>query len=161
MIIKFKCIDRDKFHLLCMSQIIIVSLFSIFFIALFSFFLAVIVQCITKIVAKFTPTNCMTYKATLFGFIVLLCCCSLIIAMNTMSSQVITLILVIGFFIRTAIYASIIKTPVTGSIGFSKACLISLVQLPFDFFLLVFIIPWVVFLIAALMHGLASGLPYV
>lgn len=134
-----------------MGQVIIVSLLSIFFIILFSLFLAVVIQCITKIVAKFKPTDCMTYKATLFGFIVFLCC-SLIIAMNTTSFQVTILISVIGFFIRTAIYASIIKAPVTGSIGFSKTCLISLVQLPIDFFLLFFIIPWVVFLIAMLVH---------
>ncbi|CAK8712371.1 hypothetical protein GMJAKD_01620 [Candidatus Electrothrix aarhusensis] len=136
-----------------MEVYIIVSLFSIFFIAFFSLCLAAVIQCITKIVAKFKPAGCVAYKTAFFGLIVLLCC-SLIIAMNydIILFQAKILISVIGFFIRTVIYSSIINHPATGSIGFNKACLVSLVQLPFDFFLLFFIMPWVVLLIALLMH---------
>ncbi|MDR1709007.1 MAG: hypothetical protein LBS70_04745 [Candidatus Accumulibacter sp.] len=108
---------------------------------------AVIIRFIAKLVVKFIPPFGMAYKATFFGGVV-----TYLIGFvfgfivgasgNTLSVTNYILLTIIGFFVYAAILGSIIKHPETGSIGFGKACLISLVQ-----FILVIIIGVAIFVL--------------
>lgn len=104
--------------------------------AIGALFGALILQLICTVLYKFKPPYGVAYRATFFGYLSSALIGFVVGLFIGLSGQLITatsliLLMVIGFFVQTAFYAHLIEHPETGSIGFSKAALVSLLQLVF------------------------------
>jgi len=95
---------------------------------------ALLVQLATHWVCKFKPPYGMAYKAIFLAYIA-----SWVVgffvgfmvaaAGGEIDSATYLLIIIIGFFVTSGLYGIMIKHPESGPIGFSKACLVSLINL--------------------------------
>jgi hypothetical protein len=95
---------------------------------------AIFVRIATKMAAGFTPPYGTAYLAAFLGYaasLVLGFVIGLVIGASgqTLDGGGTVLIMIIGFFVQAAVYASLLKHPETGNISYGKACLVSLIQL--------------------------------
>jgi len=120
--------------------------------AAISLIAALILQLVCKIAVEFKPPYGMAYKAAFLGLVASILvnfAVGLVIGTSwqttvvAASGQEITVdptpfvLAIIPFFVSAAIYVRLIKHPETGAIGFSKACLVSLMQLILGILLIV------------------------
>jgi hypothetical protein len=110
---------------------------------------ALIVQLACKMVAKFKPPYGMAYKAALLGYVASVLIgffCGFVIGASgqQFTGTTTLLLIVISFFVQAGIYASLVKHPETGAIGFGKACFVTLIQLIFGALLIGAIVLFVV-----------------
>ncbi len=117
-----------------MSSNATLLLIGVFVAAIGSLLGALIVQLATKRVVKFKPKYKTAYEAAFLGYLGSFTTGFLIslfggILNSESTEKVLTLTMVVSFFVSSVIYGLIISHPNTGPIGFSNGCKISLVQL--------------------------------
>jgi hypothetical protein len=102
--------------------------------AMGSLMVAWIVQFATHLTFRFKPPFWMAYNAVILGMIASIVVGLVIGTFLATTGKEITsfgrgMLMIVGFLIQTAIFGYLIRHPETGSIGFRRACVVSLIQL--------------------------------
>lgn len=103
-------------------------------LAVIALIVALIVQYATRLVAGFTPTYWVAYRAVFVSYVASFAA-GFFVTYLLMSQGVPTspeaqvLIMIMGFFIQAVLYGVLLVSPIDGPIGFLKGVLISLIQL--------------------------------
>lgn len=131
-----------------MAELAKTVLFNFIGAAIGAFYGALIIQLGTKLVAKFKIPYRKAYIAAFLGY-----AASYIVGfvLGTLFAKagigfnfgVILLFMTVGFLTQAAVYSLIIKTPEGVSLSFTKACLVSMIQVAAGL-LLIFIVSLVV-----------------
>ena len=90
---------------------------------------ALLVQLSTKLIAKFKPPYVMAYKAIFLVSIPIILVNKIAFLVGAYGNTFGIIPVVVCFFVQSAIFASLIKHPEKGAIGFVKGAFISLIMM--------------------------------